>query len=154
MKRVMWKVAIMLSVLVGLAAGLGGFTFHYAEGFSYFSNDPVACTNCHVMSEQYDSWQKSSHHGRAVCNDCHTPHSFLAKYITKADNGWHHSVKFTLGNYAEPIRIRPVNAKRLHANCIECHQEIVSDIRWEATATAEDIDCVRCHAGVGHGPRS
>jgi len=65
--------------------------------------------NCHIMREHLASWQKSSHHTRAVCNDCHMPHQVLPKLLTKADNGWNHSVKFTLQNYGDPIRIRPAN---------------------------------------------
>lgn len=144
----------VLSGLAGLFLGIGAYTFHFAEGLSYFSNDPNSCANCHVMREYLDSWQKSSHHARAVCNDCHSPHALVPKLVTKADNGWNHSVKFTLHTFADPIRIRPVNAGRLHANCVACHQELVDDIRHlSAHSGTQDLDCLRCHAGVGHGPR-
>lgn len=147
-------VPLLICTLVGIALGLGTYTFQFAKGFAYFSNDPVHCANCHIMRDQLDSWQKSSHHGRAVCNDCHSPHSLIPKLITKADNGWNHSVKFTLQTFADPIRIRPVNSARLHENCIRCHQDFVADIRYSSThGGTVDIDCVRCHAGVGHGPR-
>lgn len=149
----MAKAAVVLAVLTGMLLGVGAFTFDYAAGFSYFSNEPEACVNCHIMNDHFDSWVKSSHHAHAVCNDCHTPHALVAKYVSKAENGFNHSLKFTLGTYREPIRIRPVNAARLQANCIECHQELVSEIRWEANLAHEDLDCVRCHAAVGHGPR-
>ena len=33
--------AIVLAVLLGLLAGIGGFTFLYAEGLSYLSADPA-----------------------------------------------------------------------------------------------------------------
>lgn len=62
---------IGISVAVGLAVGLGGFTFVYAKGASYLQNDPAACVNCHIMSDQYTAWNKSSHRSVAVCNDCH-----------------------------------------------------------------------------------
>jgi len=81
----------LLAALVGVMLGLGLYTFHFAEGLSYFSNDPNACANCHIMRDYLDSWQKSSHHARAVCNDCHTPQSLASKLWTKADNGWNHS---------------------------------------------------------------
>src|SRR5688572_27523561 len=74
MKRithVLGRPALVLAVLVGLVVGIGFFIFVYAEGFSYFSTDPVACVNCHVMREEYDSWQKASHHAVAKCVDCH-----------------------------------------------------------------------------------
>ena len=77
MKR---RLPLTLAVCLGVLLGLGAATFRYAEGFAYFSNDPRACANCHVMRDYLDSWQKSSHHARAACNDCHTPHSHLPKY--------------------------------------------------------------------------
>ena len=131
---------------MGVLTGLGAYTFLYAQGFSYFSNDPGACGNCHVMRDYLESWQRSSHHAYAACNDCHTPHSLPAKYAAKAENGWNHSLKFTLGNFREPIRIRPANAAKLQANCVRCHEVMLSEV-------GGDLECVRCHAGVGHGPR-
>jgi hypothetical protein len=56
-----------LAATVGVALGIGGFTFRYAEGLSYLSADPRACVNCHIMRPEYDAWQKASHHTTAVC---------------------------------------------------------------------------------------
>ena len=58
------------AVLVGSAGGLGVYTFVYAKGYSYITNDPAACANCHVMNDQYSGWLKASHRSVAVCNDC------------------------------------------------------------------------------------
>jgi cytochrome c nitrite reductase small subunit len=135
-----------LSALAGAALGLGVYTFLYAQGFSYFSNRPAACANCHIMRDYFESWQRSSHHSAAVCNDCHTPHALAGKYLTKAENGWNHSMHFTLEDYSDPIRIRPANAARLRANCVRCHADMAALMPGE--------DCLRCHAGVGHGPGS
>ena len=44
--------------------GVSAYTFTYAEGFSYLSDDPKACINCHIMNDQYHSWSSSSHHSR------------------------------------------------------------------------------------------
>jgi nitrate/TMAO reductase-like tetraheme cytochrome c subunit len=49
--RVPLKLIIAASALFGAAAGLGAFTFVYAKGNSYLTNDPAACANCHVMTE-------------------------------------------------------------------------------------------------------
>lgn len=136
---------LALSLLAGSALGLGAYTFVYAQGFSYFSNDPAACANCHVMRDHLSSWERSSHHAHAVCNDCHTPHALAPKYLTKAENGWNHSLRFTLQDYPDPIRIRSANARKLRENCLRCHGDMVSQM--------PDEDCVRCHAGAGHGPR-
>ena len=143
--------ALILCILVGGALGTGAYVVHYAEGFSYLSDDPKACVNCHVMRDEYDGWQKASHHAVATCNDCHVPHSILAKYFVKAENGFWHSKGFTLQDFAEPIRLRPVSLGILNANCIECHRVMVSDILDHGSAGNETRGCVHCHGSVGHG---
>ena len=147
------------AVVLGAAAGLGIFTFQYAEGLSYLSNDPKACRNCHIMNEQYDSWQKGPHHAVATCNDCHVPHSFLRKYLAKAENGFHHSKGFTLQDFHEPIRITPADRAVVVENCVRCHAAMTHEIRLAARPVADDsrsasggVDCIHCHARVAHGP--
>ena len=61
-------VSISAAMLFGVAVGLAAYTFVYAKGYSYLTNDPAACANCHVMQAQYDAWMKSSHHSVAACN--------------------------------------------------------------------------------------
>lgn len=139
-------------VLLGVLAGAGVFTVAYAEGFSYLSNDPAACANCHIMREQYAGWQAGPHHEAATCNDCHVPHKLLSKYLAKAANGWHHSSAFTLQNYPDPIRIKPGNAEVLEHNCRQCHEDLVSDISGHYGSDDEGPPCVQCHRNVGHGP--
>jgi cytochrome c nitrite reductase small subunit len=143
--------ALLVSAATGLLLGLGGYTFHYAEGGSYFSNDPKACVNCHVMQDVYEGWQHASHHAVATCNDCHTPHEFVPKYLSKAENGFWHSKGFTFQDFHEPILIKPKNASVLQANCTGCHSELVADITAHGPG-GEGVNCVRCHAAVGHGP--
>src|SRR6516165_6995974 len=77
------------------------FFVRYAEGFSYLSNDPKACVDCHIMREQYDGWQKASHHAVATCNDCHVPHETVPKYWVKAEDGFWHSKGFTHQDFPE-----------------------------------------------------
>lgn len=148
--------ALAVAVLLGLFFGLGAHTFVYAEGFSYLSDDSKACVNCHVMREQYDGWQKASHHANATCNDCHTPADFVRKYLTKMDHGWRHSKGFTLNDFHEPIRITPKDLLDVRENCIRCHAGIVSSIAHAPSGAGfeDTLDCVHCHAGVGHGPRN
>jgi cytochrome c nitrite reductase small subunit len=142
----------VLAILAGVSAGVGGHTFFYAKGLSYLSSDPKACVNCHIMREQYDGWQKASHHAVATCSDCHIPHDFIGKWMTKGLNGYHHSEAFTLQNFHEPIRIKPGNAAILNANCRHCHQDYVREITAHRVINDEELYCVRCHASVGHGP--
>ena len=95
--------ALVLCALLGALLGLGSYTFVYAEGTSYLSNDPRACVNCHVMREQYDAWQKTSHHAAATCNDCHVPQDLFGKYLAKAIHGYRHSKAYTFEDFHEPI---------------------------------------------------
>jgi cytochrome c nitrite reductase small subunit len=140
-----------LAILLGVFLGVGAYTFYYAEGFSYFSSDPRACVNCHIMRDEYDSWRKSSHHAAARCVDCHLPHDLVPKLIAKGDNGYNHSTAFTFENFREPIMIKPHNAKILQANCLRCHGDFVHDIVKGSTTAADAVKCVHCHDGVGHG---
>jgi cytochrome c nitrite reductase small subunit len=146
------KPAIALAVVLGLLLGLGLYTFSYAEGFSYFSSDPKACVNCHIMRSEYDSWQKSSHHAAARCVDCHLPHELVPKLIAKADNGYRHSKAFTFEDFHEPIMITPRNAQILQDNCLACHGQFVHQIVRGSTSGPNAVKCVHCHASVGHGP--
>ncbi len=140
---------LLLAGIIGGIIGLGSFTFVYAEGASYFSDNPEACVNCHVMREVFDGWNHSSHKAVAACNDCHSPHTFPEKYIIKGINGWNHSVAFTTGNFPEPIRITSLNREVAQENCLYCHSDMVVAISHEGSD--EPTDCLRCHAGVGHG---
>jgi cytochrome c nitrite reductase small subunit len=146
-----WSV-VGAAALAGAVLGLGTFTFAYAEGLSYFSTDPKACANCHIMNDQYASWAKGPHHGDARCVDCHLPHEFLDKYLAKASNGYHHSKGFTLQDFHEPILIKPRNADILQRNCLRCHGELVHDALVGA-GSREELRCTHCHRGVGHGAR-
>lgn len=143
----LWSIAVV--IFVGLFIGLGTFTFNYAEGLAYFSDDPEACLNCHVMRPQFEGWNHSSHKNVATCNTCHTPHSFPQKYIIKGINGWNHSFAFTTGNYPDPIRIRGFNADVVQANCVDCHRTLVSQIH--SSVPGEERSCIACHGNVGHG---
>jgi cytochrome c nitrite reductase small subunit len=142
-----------LALLVGTLLGLGLFTFGYARGASYLTNDPAACANCHIMSEHFAAWTKSSHRTVAACNDCHTPHSFFGKYATKARNGFWHSFYFTTGRYPDPLRITPSNHAVTEGACRHCHEEIVDAIEHGGEREEDRLSCVRCHARVGHWVR-
>ena len=133
---------------------MGTYTFNYAEGFSYFSTDPAACANCHIMRTQYESWSRSGHHHVAGCVDCHLPHEFIPKYIAKAENGYNHSTAFTFQNFHEPIQITPRNARILQNNCVTCHSDFVHALVDGSREGPGAVSCVHCHADVGHGPKA
>ena len=137
-------------VVMGAAVGLGIYTFAYAKGWSYMTNDPRACANCHVMNDQYDGWLKASHRSVATCNDCHTPHNLVGKYYTKARNGFWHSFYFTTQSFHEPIRATASSREIAEAACRRCHEPIVQAMGTPAHAGSTDISCIRCHGSVGH----
>jgi cytochrome c nitrite reductase small subunit len=166
-----WLVPVLVAVACGVLGGLSVFTFGYGEGYAYLGDKPETCANCHVMQESFDSWSKSSHHAVAVCNDCHTPHhSWLAKYITKADNGFFHSLAFTTGDFKDPIQIKERNSQVVQAACVDCHRDFVQALlpvehepveheplereplerEGEMQHGGETLACVHCHASVGH----
>ena len=135
---------------IGLAAGVGAYTFGYARGASYLTNDPAACANCHIMTEYYDAWLKSPHRNVAGCNDCHTPHALIPKYATKAANGWHHSVAFTTGRYPDVLKIKPHNERITEHACRSCHEAVVHAIDAAPAHAGGELSCIRCHASAGH----
>ncbi len=146
----------LICALIGILLGTGGYTFIYARGYAYLSNDPAACVNCHIMRPEFDGWQKASHHTVATCNDCHVPHALIPKYLTKMENGYNHSRAFTFQDFHEPIEMRPQSKAIVLENCVECHKEMVSSITASAASVthdvhAEQVDCIACHRGVGHG---
>lgn len=139
----------LLSIPAGVLLGVGVFTFGYARGGSYMTDDPGACANCHVMNEQYQGWMKSSHRKAAVCNDCHTPPGFVPKYFTKALNGFHHSLAFTTGRFPEVIQITGRNHAVTEASCMKCHEDITVEI-GSGRHGGEAVSCTQCHRNVGH----
>lgn len=139
------------AIIVGMATGVGVFTFGYARGASYMTNDPAACANCHVMREQYEGWQHSSHRSVAVCNDCHTPPGLVPRYVTKAINGLNHSVAFTSGRFHEPIGITERNREVAERACRKCHDRVVDAIdHGRVSGQTRALECIRCHDSVGH----
>lgn len=142
---------VIASIGIGLATGVSVYTFVYAKGYSYLSNDPSSCANCHIMEEQYSGWVKGSHRNVATCNDCHTPDAFVAKYATKASNGFWHSYYFTTDSFHEPIRIGAHNLEITEQACRSCHQQMVDSITVSLDPDhSEDVSCVKCHRSVGH----
>jgi cytochrome c nitrite reductase small subunit len=123
------------------------------------------------MSEHFAAWTRGSHHAVATCNDCHTPHTPIGKYIVKARNGFWHSVYFTTGRFPDPLRITESNRQVTENTCRYCHAPITDGIdhgsgdvpRTRAISAAgptapgraalEPLSCVRCHPHVGHWVR-
>lgn len=135
-----------------IAVAIAFYAFYYAKGTAYLSNNPSACVNCHVMNNEYNGWVKSSHHLVATCNDCHVPQAFFGKYITKMENGYHHSKAFTFMDFHEPIKIREKSLKIVLQNCQRCHSELFNENSLHAirTSNSQMVVCTHCHKDSGH----
>jgi cytochrome c nitrite reductase small subunit len=140
-------VPLPLAAVAGVLLGVGGFTFWYARGYSYFFSNPIYCTNCHIMRDHYQSWKVSRHRGQ-TCNDCHLPHDPARKWLAKADEGFRHSAAFTFEN-VQVLRIIPRDRLIVEENCLRCHQGMVSEALLPRRGKA--LPCARCHRDVAHG---
>ena len=90
-----WKIPVI--ILLGIFMGLGVYSVYVSKAWSYLSEDPRACVNCHIMAPQYATWNHSSHRETATCNDCHVPHdNIVRKYYFKGKDGLNHATLFTL----------------------------------------------------------
>lgn len=140
------------------AIGLAVFVGHEAKVLTYLSGDPKVCINCHAMNTHYATWQHSSHRDTATCADCHLPKdSFIGKMIAKTRDGYNHSLAMTLGSYGNNLRITGNAAKRIQANCVSCHQEIVSQMLVNSEPYHKESGipmgrpCWECHRDLPHG---
>lgn len=152
MRRKAILVAI-LSVVIGIIIGSGIYTFINANGFSYLSSDSAACNNCHVMNEVFDDWNKSPHKNIAQCGNCHLPHSFVQKWLGKAQSGIGHMMAFTFDkNLPSHFEASKNTKKWVQDNCVRCHQNYVDQVVNPTLRSSHDgsMSCVSCHKDVGH----
>lgn len=163
-KRSVSIAILILIISFGVVIGHGIFTFAYAKGYSYLSDDPAACKNCHVMNQVYESWQRGGHQNAATCNDCHVPHSFVAKWLMKAESGFHHGYAFTFKDNSVAFSATDKTKKIVQENCIQCHKDMASNAICTGVARVgengkvitpakhdESLSCVSCHRQAGHG---
>jgi cytochrome c nitrite reductase small subunit len=47
--------------------------------------------------------------------------------------------------------IKPKNARILQENCLACHEDLVHELVGGVIGEPAEVQCVHCHAGVGHG---
>jgi len=157
-KKNVMKYVSILSVLA--AVGMFAYVVNASNMFSYLSEDPKVCINCHTMNTEYATWQHSSHRERATCVDCHLPReSLVDKIFSKSRDGLNHSFAMTFRTYeGQNIRISDDAKRRIQSNCISCHREIVSQITansklYKTKGENGKIDriCWSCHRDVPHG---
>lgn len=143
------RIALLVAVLA-LAAVIG-VGLYVTDFTAYLGNNPTTCNNCHVMDNAYESWYHAGHKQWADCNDCHTPHDLIPKYLVKAESGYHHVSAFTLGHIPDAIRAKEKSRDIVQENCIRCHEETVSTMLDNPMPL--DRRCFECHRSVAHGER-
>ena len=85
-----WKLAAIIAG--GVLCGLGSYTLYASRAWTYLSDDPATCVNCHIMGPYYATWNHSSHSRNATCNDCHVPHeNAVKKWFFKGMDGMRHA---------------------------------------------------------------
>jgi len=150
-----WRFTVI--ILLGILFGLGAHILYVSNAVSYLSNDPNACINCHVMTPQYATWERSSHAKVATCNDCHVPHdNFIRTYYFKAMDGLRHATMFTFRLEPQVIRIKEAGRNAVQENCIRCHSNQIHPIALRAINNRSVEDqrpgyCWDCHREVPHG---
>jgi cytochrome c nitrite reductase small subunit len=150
-----WQLPVIL--LLGIIVGTGSFIFRTSRAYSYLSDDPSTCMNCHIMAPQYATWNHSSHRENTNCNDCHVPHdNVFRKYFFKAKDGMRHATIFTLRAEPQVIFIKEAGIEVVQQNCIRCHENLLDDSKL--TAYTHQFDhfrsdrlCWECHREVPHG---
>ncbi|QNM85117.1 cytochrome c nitrite reductase small subunit [Polaribacter pectinis] len=143
--------------LIAVIIGLGLFMAKEAKVFSYLSDDPQACVNCHVMTSVYNTWLKSSHRESANCNDCHVPHdNIFEKYYFKAKDGLYHASVFTARAEPDVIKAKEASQRVIQENCIRCHVQQVTQAKYSGfledhKENRTKRQCWSCHQQVPHG---
>lgn len=150
-----WRLPV--TIITGIFIGISAFVLYVSKAHSYLSDNPKTCTNCHIMSPQYATWNHSSHRRVANCNDCHVPHNnIINKYYFKAKDGLRHATIFTLRKEPQVIFIHEEGAEVVHNNCIRCHSKLLTDPKLMVTVKGLDVHrtdrkCWECHREVPHG---
>ena len=148
---------ILVTVLLGIIAGLSIYSIYLSNAVSYLSDKPETCVNCHVMMPEYATWRHSSHGRSATCNDCHVPNTNpIARFAFKVKDGLGHATAFTLRTEPQVIRMRDPGKKVVQENCKRCHSILNRDVGLLEVSLAEASHgegklCWQCHRKVPHG---
>ncbi|MDR1920594.1 MAG: cytochrome c nitrite reductase small subunit [Candidatus Adiutrix sp.] len=145
-----------ICALSGLVVGLGAYTIYISRAWSYVSDNPAVCVNCHVMGSYYQAWGKSSHAAWTTCNDCHVPQdNVVNQYAFKAIDGLYHAAVFTIGAEPQVIRAREASSAVIMDNCIRCHSPLTTefvkmDVDYKQALKGEAKACWDCHTQIPH----
>jgi len=105
--RPLWTATVVLAVAIGLTVGIGGFTFVYARGASYFTNairrPAPTVTSCAITSRA-GSPAAIAPSQSATTATCRTTSS--ASTPRRPFNGFWHSFAFTMGGATDAVALR------------------------------------------------
>jgi cytochrome c nitrite reductase small subunit len=140
--RLRW---VKLILIIGvLGAGIGVFLMFGPPQLMARTETPDFCASCHVMESQYESWFHEGAHRSIKCVDCHLPHQNVAThYVWKTIDGMKDVMLFYSGRVPERIVLSEHGQGVMQANCIRCHETIVSRIDYER-------QCWGCHRRLSH----
>ena len=142
----LWQVTIY--AIAGVALGMVIIIARISNASSYLSDSPLACINCHVMTDAYASWQYGSHGKTAACVDCHIPHSNpIAGLAFKATDGLKHSYVFTMRTEPQVLKLSKGAVPVVQDNCVRCHSSQLMMVRL---AQSSERKCWDCHTNT-HG---
>lgn len=150
-----WRLPVL--ILSAIMLGLFFFLFYISKAYSYLSDNPETCVNCHIMAPQYATWSHSSHRQYTTCNECHVPHdNVFNKYFFKAKDGIRHATMFALRMEPQVITILDAGKRVVHQNCIRCHSALLTQSNPLASLKNRDVHttervCWECHREVPHG---
>ncbi len=151
-----WKLAAIIAG--GILCGLGSYTLYASRAWTYLSDDPATCVNCHIMGPYYATWNHSSHSRNATCNDCHVPHeNAVKKWFFKGMDGMRHASVFMMRGEPQVIQAIDESAEVIMNNCIRCHTQLNTEfvntgrIDHEMVMAGEGKACWDCHREVPHG---
>jgi len=138
-------------VLLGVFCGTGLLLAHIARTTTYLIDSPDTCMNCHVMTDVYVSHRNSSHGRDVSCNDCHLPHTSLAReYAFKAMDGLKHAYVFTVHTESQTMQMSSFAKPVVQENCLRCHEGRMSEVSASRYQTGGQ-KCWDCHRDVVHG---
>lgn len=138
-------------MLLGVFCGVGLLLVHISLATSYLIDSPNTCMNCHVMTDAYVSHRNSSHGRNVTCNDCHLPHTSIAReYMFKAQDGLRHACVFTLRAEPQAMKLSAGAIPVVQENCIRCHEGRVAEVSENSYPNGSQR-CWDCHRDLVHG---
>ncbi|MFO7606722.1 MAG: cytochrome c nitrite reductase small subunit [Desulfurivibrionaceae bacterium] len=143
-KKKGWRIGLIALVILGAGIVAAIFLALGPPDLLAKSETPNFCAGCHVMEAQYEAWTHAGAHRRKACVDCHLPNqSIVLHYLWKSIDGIKDVLVFYSGRVPERIEISAHGEEVVQANCIRCHEFMVTRIDQQRL-------CWQCHRRIAH----